>query len=236
MELYDNNCVWVSHWEMTRYPGSVKARRVRRAFPMVYAGTVYTFCQLGDELTAFKGWTWKALASGAAARHYGRPIAIFSTKEEMIAFVQWFKDWLNWALRYGQPWRGGSYVQIGWNGVRGSDISVRDTCEHCVHLDCPYTGRPDVQACGVYRPGRGRRLPKAFGNLVWARVRGLCADRTRESTALLDLEQIARQDGYDPYVQVMHAYPRDYGNEGVYASSIVSVSDRAMRIIHKSER
>lgn len=235
MELYDNCCVWVSHWEMIRYPGSVKARRVRRAFPMVYAGTVYTFCQLGDELTAFKGWTWKALASGAAARHYGRPIAIFSTKEEMIAFVQWFKDWLNWALRYGQPWNGGSPIQIGWNGVRGSDSSVRSTCELCVCFDCPYTGRPDVRACNDYRPRQGR-LPKAFGNLVWARVRGLCADRTRESMALLDLEQIARQDGYDPYVQVMHAYPRDYGNEGVYASEIVSVSDRAMRIIHKSDR
>ena len=64
MELYDNYCVWVSHWEMIRYPGLLKARRVRRAFPMVYAGTVYTFCQLGDELTAFKGWTRKALASG----------------------------------------------------------------------------------------------------------------------------------------------------------------------------
>lgn len=236
MELYDNCCVWVSHWEMIRYPGSVKARRVRRAVPVVYAGTVYTFCQLGDELTAFKGWTWKALASGAAARHYSRPIATFSTKEEMIAFVQWFKGWLNWALCYGQPWNGGSYVQIGWNGVRGSDISVRSTCELCVHNDCPYTCRPDVRACGDYLPGMGRPTPKAFGNLVWARVRGLCADRTQVSTALLDLEQIARQYGYDPYVQVMHAYPRDYGNEGVYASEIVSVSDRAMRIIHKSDR
>lgn len=217
MQLYDNYCVWVSHWEMIRYPGSVKARRVRRVFPMVYAGTVYTFCQLGDELTAFKGWTRKAIASGAAARCYSRPIAIFSTKEEMIAFVQWFKDWLNWALCYGQPWNGGSPIQIGWNGVRGSDSSVRNTCELCD------------------RPDRGR-LPKAFGNLVWARVRGLCADYTQESTALLDLEQITREDGYDPYVRVMHAYPRCYSSEGVYAFDIVSVSDRALRIIHKSDR
>ena len=201
---------------------------------MVYAGTVYTFCQLGDELTAFKGWTRKALASGAAARRYSRPIAVFSTKEEMIAFVQWFKDWLDWALRYGKPWNGGSPIQIGWNGVRGSD-SRCNTCELCDRCDCPYTGRPDVQACSDYRPGSGR-LPKAFGNLVWARVRGLLADHTQVSTALLDLEQIARQDGDDPYVQVMHAYPRDYGNEGVYAFEIVSVSDRAMRIIHKSDR
>ena len=162
MELYDNCCVWVSHWEMIRHPGSVKARRVRRAVPVVYAGTVYTFCQLGDELTAFKGWTWKALVRTQGDQTFRR-----------AAFIA---------------------------------------------------------------PGRGRRLPKAFGNLVWARVRGLCADRTRESMALLDLEQIARQDGYDPYVQVMHAYPRDYGNEGVYAFEIVSVSGRAMRIIHKSDR
>ena len=62
-------------------------------------------------------------------------------------------------------------------------------------------------------------------------MRGLCADCTQESTALLDLEQIMRLDGYDPYVRVIHAYPRDYGNEGIYASEIISVSDRAMRII-----
>ena len=49
---------------------------------------------------------------------------------------------------------------------------------------------------------------------------------------LLDLEQITRKDGYDPYVRVMHAYPRYYSSEGVYASDIVSVSDRVMRIIH----
>ena len=229
MELYDNCCVWVSHWEMIRYPGSVKARRVRRDFPKVYAGTVYTFCQLGDELTAFKGWTWRALSSGAAARHYSRPIAIFSTKEKMIAFVQWFKDWVSWALCYGQPWNGGAPIQIGWNGVCGSNSSVRNTCELCDRLDCPYTGRPDVLACGDYRPVGDP--PKAFGNLVWARVRGLCADPTQVSMALLDLEQITRQDGDDPYVRVMHAYPRYYSNEGVYASEIVSVSDRAMRII-----
>lgn len=231
MELYDNCCVWVSHWEMIRYPGSVKARRVRRNFPKVYAGTVYTFCQLGDELTAFKGWTWRALSSGAAARHYSRPIAIFSTKEKMIAFVQWFKDWLNWALCYGQPWNGGSPIQIGWNGDINS--RVRSTCELCDRLDGTYTGRPDVLACGDYRPGRGRPTPEAFGNLVWARVRGLTADPTQVSVALLDLEQITRQDGHAPYVRVMHAYPWLwlYSNEGVYAFNIVSVSDRAMRII-----
>ena len=206
MELYDNYCVWVSHCEMIRYPGSVKARRVRRDFPMVYAGTVYTFCQLGDELTAFKGWTRKALASGAAARHYSRPIAIFSTKEEMIAFVQWFKDWLDWALRYGQPWNGGSPIQIEWNG------------EHSSSEDCEPHSIDDS-------------LPRGYGNLVWAKVRGLCADCTQESMALLDLEQITRQDGYDPYVRIMHAYPRYYSSEGVYAFDIVSVSDRAMRII-----
>ena len=207
MELYDNCCVWVSHWEMIRYPWPVKARRVRRAFPKVYAGTVYTFCQLGDELTAFKGWTWKALASGAAARYYSRPIAIFSTKEEMIAFVQWFKDWLNWALFYGQPWNGGSPLQIEWNGEHNA--SGEDCEPHSIDDS----------------------LPRGYGNLVWARVRGLCADPTQVSTALLDLEQITRQDGHDPYVRVMHAYPRLYSNEGVYAFNIVSVSDRAMRII-----
>ena len=229
MELYDNYCVWLSFYEMVK-DFSGKTRRVRRAFPMVYAGTVYTFCQLGDELTAFKGWTWRALSSGASARYYGRPIARFSTKEEMITFVQLVKDWLNWALRYGQPWNGGSPIQIGWNGVHGSGSSVRNTCELCDCLDCPYTGRPDVRACDDYRPGRVR-LPKAFGNLVWAKVRGLCADYAQESTALLDLEQITRQDGYDPYVRVMHAYPRYYSSEGVYASEIVSAPDRAMRII-----
>ena len=66
---------------------------------------------------------------------------------------------------------------------------------------------------------------------MWARVRGLTADPTQVSVALLGLEQITRQDGHDPYVRVMHAYPRYYSNEGVYSSDIVSVSDRAMRII-----
>lgn len=236
MEMVENLCVWVSFYEMVK-DFSGKTRRVRRARPKVYAGVVYTmFPMEQDDLSPFVGWTYKALLKGAPAKHYGRPTAKFRYKEEMFAFVEWFNALLDWALFYGQPWNRGSYVQIGWNGVRGSYISVRNTCELCDRLDCPYTGRPDVQACGVYRPGRGRRLPKAFGNLVWARVRGLCADRTRESMALLDLEQIERQDGYDPYVQVMHAYPRYYGNEGVYASEIVSVSDRALRIIHKSDR
>lgn len=234
MELYDNCCVWLSFYEMVK-DFSGKTRRVRRASPKVYAGVVYTLFPIEqDDLRPFIGWTYKALRQGAPAKHYGRPLAVFRYKDEMFGFAEWLKGLLDWAMFYGQPWNGGSPIQIGWNGVRGSDSSVRSTCYLCDRLDCPYTGRPDVQACSDYRPGRGR-LPKAFGNLVWAKVRGLCADRTRESTALLDLEQIERQDEHDPYVQVMHAYPRDYGNEGVYASEIVSVSDRAMRIIHKSE-
>ena len=207
MELYDNCCVWVSHWKMIRYPGSVKARRVRRDFPKVYAGTVFTFCQLGDELTSFKGWTWRALSSGASARYYGRPIARFSTKEEMVEFVQWFKDWLNWALRYGQPRNGGSPIQIEWNGDSSS-----------VSEDCKPHSIDDS-------------LPRGYGNLVWARVRCPYEGRTQVSMVLLDLEQITRQDGYDPYVRVMHEYPRCNSRGGVYACDIVSVSDRAMRVI-----
>ena len=243
MELYANNCVWVSRWEMVKDTESGKTRRVRRARPKVYAGTVYTVQSmeqddLSFDLRPFIGWTWRALHSGAPAKHYSRPVAIFRYKEEMWEFVNWLEALLNWAFEYGHTWFGGSPVQIGWNGVHdNSDRGDCKTCELCDHYDCPYTGRSDVWACNGYRedhdPTVGVALPQAFGNLVWARVRGLRTKHTDESVALLDLEQITRSDKYDPYVRVMHAYPRDYGNDGIYATEIVEAPDRAMRVIKR---
>ena len=240
MKMHVNNCVWVSHWEMVK-DASGKTRRIRRARPKVYAGTVYTVWPLGDELKPFVGWNWEALRSGAPARHYSRPVAVFSDKEEMWRFVQWYEELIYWALEYGNTWYGGSRIQVGWNGVHdSSDRGDCKTCELCDHYDCPYTGRSDVWACNGYRedhdPTVGAALPQAFGNLVWARVRGLRQKHTDESMALLDLEQIVRSDKYDPYVCVLHAYPRDYDNEGIYATEIVHVyNDRAERIINGRE-
>lgn len=237
MELFINNCVWISHWEVVKDAESGKTRRVRRARPKVYAGTVYTVWPMEqDNPHPFVAWTGKALRHGESARHYGRPVAVFYSSEEMYQFVQWYEALINRALEYGHTWFGGSPVQIGWNGVHdSSDRGDCKTCELCNHYDCPYTGRSDVGACNGYReacdPTIGVALPRGFGNLVWAKVRGLRTRRTDESVALLDLEQITRSDEYGTYVRVMHASPRDYWNDGIYATEIVEAPVRAMRVI-----
>ena len=206
MELFGNNCVWISHWEMVKDAESGKTRRVRRARPKVYAGTVYTVWPMEqDNLHPFVAWTGKALRHGESARHYGRPVGVFFSGEEMYHFVQWYEALIDWALEYGHTWFRGSPVQMGWNGVH--DSGDRGDCKTCV------------------------ALPQAFGNLVWAKVRGLRTRRTDESVALLDLEQITRSDEYGTYVRVMHASPRDYWNDGVYATEIVEAPARAMRVI-----
>lgn len=237
MELFINNCVWISHWEMVKDAESGKTRRVRRARPKVYAGTVYTVWPMEqDNPHPFVAWTGKALRHGESARHYGRPVAVFFSGEEMYQFVQWYEALIDWALEYGHTWFRGSPVQIGWNGVHDSgDRGDCKTCELCNHYDCPYAGRPDVRVCNEYRedcgPTVGVALPQAFGNLVWAKVRGLRTRRTDESVALLDLEQITRSDEHGTYVRVMHASPRDYWNDGIYATEIVEAPVRAMRVI-----
>lgn len=221
--LHANNCVWISRWEMVK-DASGKARRVRRARPKVYAGTVYTVQRpMGQDglcdLRPFMGWTKEALNHGRPARHYGRPAAVFSDKKEMWRFVQWYEALVNWALEYGHPWFGGSRIQVGWDGQhRGHHVTI-DGVD--VKWDGPTGAATDTTP---------------FGNLVWARVRGLRTGRMDESMALLDLEQITRSDKYDPYISVVHAYPRDYGNDGIYATEIVHVySDRAERIINGKE-
>lgn len=223
MEMHANNCVWVSHWEMVKDAESGKTKRVRRARPKVYAGTVYTVWPLPlgqeDDLCPFVGWTRDALQRGKAAKHYGRLAAVFSDKKEMWRFVRWYEDLIDWALEYGHTWRGGSRIQIGWDGQhRGDHVTIDG-------VDVEWNG-----------PTGAATDTTPFGNLVWARVRGLRRKHTDESMALLDLEQITRLDKYDPYVCVLHAYPRDYGNEGIYATEIVHVySDRAEKIINGKE-
>lgn len=237
MEMHVNNCVWISRWETIK-DAAGKTRRVRRARPKVYAGTVYTVVRpvrRGDRLRPFVGWTKTALQRGMPARHYGRPTAVFSSAEEMWRFVQWYEALVNWALEYGHTWFGGSRIQVGWDGVRRSGPT---SCANCEYGDCPYQGREDVEPCGGYIEHSFYPTPNftPFGNLVWARVRGLRQKHTDESMALLDLEQITRTDKYDPYIRVMHAYPRDYDNGGVYATEIVHVySDRAERVINGKE-
>lgn len=216
MELHANNCVWISHWETVKDAESGKTRRVHRVQPKVYAGTVYTVRPMEqDDLRPFVGWTWGALQRGRPARHYGRPVAVFSGMKEMYRFVQWYEAIIDWALGYGHPWRGGSRVQVGWNGQRrGNHVTIDG-------VDVEWNGPTGAAADTT-----------SFGNLVWVRVRGLRSRRTDESMALLDLEQINRSDKYDPYISVMHAYPREYDNDGIFASEIVHVySDRARAVI-----
>lgn len=218
--LHANNCVWISRWEMVKDAESGKTRRIRRARPKVYAGTVYTVRPMEqDDLRPFAGWTWEALQRGMPAKHYGRPVIIFSDKEEMWRFVQWYDALIGWALDYGHTWAGGSRIQIGWDGQhRGNHVTIDG-------VDVEWNGPTDAAADTT-----------PFGNLVWARVRGLRVGRMNESMALLDLEQIYRSDKYDPYIRVMHAYPRDYGNDGIYVAEIVHVySDRAEKVINGKE-
>lgn len=209
MNLYANHCVWVSHTQIIFKDG--KRRRVRRSVPKVYAGTVYTMWRI-LEPEPFVGWTLDALRRGTAARHYGRPVGMFPNASQASLCAGWLANLLEAGLGYGDPLRP---LQIGWNGNHRGNFVTIDGVEVEMH-GCTRAA-PDTTS---------------FGNLVWARATGLRTDHRKESMVLLDLEQIQGDRRYETYVGVVHAYPRDYDNSGIYVSEITHVyNERARKIL-----
>lgn len=215
IEVYESHCVWLSKTKVYN-DGQGKTRRRRREYPRCIVGTVFTFSPIAEG-RPFMGWTLSQLHSrNPSTKWYGPATAVFDDQKSAEDFAIWFGGMLQWALEYGHPWFGGSRIQVGWDGLhRGNEVTI--------------------EGCAVRMYGCGQAAPdtRSFGNLVWVRARGLRFGWRDESMALLDLEGITRcKDGSGAFVAVVHAYPRDYGNDTVYTSEITHVYDpHAKRIL-----